>query len=109
MEAVLIPIVREAGAKPRITLCVSSQVRLLFRDARGGSLCFQTGHRHDKQWLAASQVGCAMNCQFCLTGRMGLMANLSAAQIIEQARPLTPPVKNDCAVEQHPLPLISAQ
>ena len=30
------------------------------------------------------QVGCAMNCQFCLTGRMGLMANLSTAQIVEQ-------------------------
>lgn len=26
VEAVLIPIVREAGSKPRITLCVSSQV-----------------------------------------------------------------------------------
>ena len=26
IEAVLIPIVREAGGKPRITLCVSSQV-----------------------------------------------------------------------------------
>lgn len=25
-----------------------------------------------------------MNCQFCLTGRMGLAANLTAAQIVEQ-------------------------
>jgi 23S rRNA (adenine2503-C2)-methyltransferase len=32
----------------------------------------------------SSQVGCAMNCQFCATGRLGLMANLSAAQIVEQ-------------------------
>ena len=54
MEAVLIPVVREGGSKPRITLCVSSQ------------------------------VGCAMACQFCLTGRLGLAANLSAAQIVEQ-------------------------
>jgi hypothetical protein len=30
------------------------------------------------------QVGCAMNCQFCYTGRMGLSANLSTAQIVEQ-------------------------
>lgn len=25
-----------------------------------------------------------MNCQFCLTGRVGLLGNLSAAQIVEQ-------------------------
>ena len=30
------------------------------------------------------QVGCAQNCQFCATGRMGLMANLTTAQIVEQ-------------------------
>lgn len=54
METVLIPIVREQGSKPRITLCVSSQ------------------------------VGCAMNCQFCYTGRMGLRGNLTAGQIVEQ-------------------------
>lgn len=29
----------------------------------------------------SSQVGCAMNCQFCYTGRLGLMANLQAAQV----------------------------
>lgn len=33
----------------------------------------------------SSQVGCAMNCQFCYTGRMGLTRNLSAAEIVEQA------------------------
>ncbi|KAL7091668.1 hypothetical protein ACP275_12G119200 [Erythranthe tilingii] len=32
----------------------------------------------------SSQVGCAMNCQFCYTGRMGLKRNLSAAEIVEQ-------------------------
>ncbi len=42
VETVLIPVVRRGGARPRLTICVSSQ------------------------------VGCAMNCQFCLTGRMGL-------------------------------------
>ena len=42
IETVLIPVVREGSFKPRTTLCVSSQ------------------------------VGCAMNCQFCFTGRMGL-------------------------------------
>lgn len=54
IETVLIPVIREAGQRRRITLCVSSQ------------------------------VGCAMNCQFCFTGRMGLINQLSTAQIIEQ-------------------------
>lgn len=34
--------------------------------------------------LLPVQVGCAMNCQFCYTGRMGLRGNLTAAQIVEQ-------------------------
>ncbi|CAN4124235.1 unnamed protein product [Withania somnifera] len=33
----------------------------------------------------SSQVGCAMNCQFCYTGRMGLKRNLSTSEIVEQA------------------------
>lgn len=37
--------------------------------------------RHD---APSAQVGCAMACQFCLTGKLGLAANLSAAQIVEQ-------------------------
>ncbi|GAQ82131.1 ribosomal RNA large subunit methyltransferase [Klebsormidium nitens] len=32
----------------------------------------------------SSQVGCAMNCQFCYTGRIGLKANLSTGEIVEQ-------------------------
>lgn len=32
----------------------------------------------------SSQVGCAINCQFCLTARMGLVRNLHAAEIVDQ-------------------------
>jgi 23S rRNA (adenine2503-C2)-methyltransferase len=32
----------------------------------------------------SSQVGCAMNCQFCLTAKMGLIRHLSTAEIVEQ-------------------------
>jgi len=32
----------------------------------------------------SSQVGCAMNCQFCLTAKMGLIGNLSTAEIVDQ-------------------------
>ena len=54
VETVLIPVVRDKGRKARYTVCVSSQ------------------------------IGCAMNCQFCFTGKMGLQGNLSTAQIVEQ-------------------------
>jgi 23S rRNA (adenine2503-C2)-methyltransferase len=32
----------------------------------------------------SSQVGCAMGCAFCETGRMGLLRSLSAAEIVSQ-------------------------
>jgi len=53
IETVLIPVDKE-GSKPRVTVCVSSQ------------------------------VGCAMGCKFCYTGLMGLQANLTAGEIVEQ-------------------------
>ena len=36
----------------------------------------------------SSQVGCALGCVFCATGRMGFRRNLSAAEIVGQAREL---------------------
>jgi 23S rRNA (adenine2503-C2)-methyltransferase len=32
------------------------------------------------------QVGCALNCSFCATGKLGLMRNLTRAEIVEQVR-----------------------
>ncbi|MBM3277365.1 MAG: 23S rRNA (adenine(2503)-C(2))-methyltransferase RlmN [Candidatus Handelsmanbacteria bacterium] len=32
----------------------------------------------------SSQVGCPLDCKFCATGRMGFIANLKAAQIVDQ-------------------------
>lgn len=40
---------------------------------------------HDTLCIS-SQVGCAMGCRFCLTGRAGLIRNLTAAEIISQVR-----------------------
>lgn len=34
----------------------------------------------------SSQVGCALACTFCATGRMGLVRNLEAWEIVEQVR-----------------------
>lgn len=34
----------------------------------------------------SSQVGCKMNCRFCMTGKQGFQANLSATDILNQLR-----------------------
>ena len=36
----------------------------------------------------STQVGCAMSCGFCLTGKMGLVRNLTAGEIVGQVRVL---------------------
>jgi 23S rRNA (adenine2503-C2)-methyltransferase len=36
----------------------------------------------------STQVGCAMRCAFCLTGKMGLVRNLTAGEIVGQVRVL---------------------
>ncbi len=37
-----------------------------------------------KTLCLSTQVGCAMGCAFCMTGRMGLVRNLTAGEIVEQ-------------------------
>lgn len=54
VETVLIPSLDSHGSAHRLTVCVSSQ------------------------------VGCAMGCTFCATGRMGFQENLTCGQIVEQ-------------------------
>jgi 23S rRNA (adenine2503-C2)-methyltransferase len=46
--------------------------------------------RTDKRstFCISSQVGCAMGCTFCATGRMGLERNLGAGEILEQVAAL---------------------
>ncbi len=39
-------------------------------------------------FCVSTQVGCAMNCAFCLTGKMGLIRNLTAGEIAGQVRVL---------------------
>lgn len=38
----------------------------------------------------SSQVGCRMNCYFCMTGKQGFKGNLTAAQIINQILSIPP-------------------
>src|SRR5262249_55179152 len=39
-------------------------------------------------YCISTQVGCAMACAFCLTGKMGLVRNLTAGEIVGQVRVL---------------------
>jgi 23S rRNA (adenine2503-C2)-methyltransferase len=60
-----------------------SSVQIVGRDAGEGQ------KRTQKNWDRAtlcisSQVGCAVNCEFCLTARLGLLRNLTAGEIAGQ-------------------------
>jgi 23S rRNA (adenine2503-C2)-methyltransferase len=39
-------------------------------------------------FCVSTQVGCAMRCGFCLTGKMGMVRNLAAGEIVGQVRVL---------------------
>ena len=39
---------------------------------------------HDATICVSSQIGCAVNCQFCLTAKLGIIRNLTAGEIVGQ-------------------------
>ena len=41
-------------------------------------------------FCVSTQVGCAMSCGFCLTGKMGLVRHLTAGEIVGQVIALAP-------------------
>ncbi len=43
-----------------------------------------TNNRERRTLCVSTQVGCAVGCQFCLTGTMGLVRNLGAGEIADQ-------------------------
>jgi 23S rRNA (adenine2503-C2)-methyltransferase len=58
-------------------------------EAGDGSEAGELAEAPGRRWLRAticvsSQVGCAVNCQFCLTARLGLQRNLTAGEIAGQ-------------------------
>ena len=44
----------------------------------------RVGRRGRRTVCVSSQAGCAIGCVFCATGRLGLRANLTAAEIVDQ-------------------------
>lgn len=43
----------------------------------------------------STQVGCTLDCRFCLTGRMGLVRNLKASEIVDQVLSVQDHLGND--------------
>ena len=41
-------------------------------------------HKNHNTLCVSSQVGCGMGCDFCMTGKMGLLRNLETSEIIDQ-------------------------
>jgi len=63
----------------KFLLCLEDEARIesvFIPDTPSQTFCIST------------QVGCAMKCGFCLTGKMGLVRNLTAGEIVGQVRVL---------------------
>jgi 23S rRNA (adenine2503-C2)-methyltransferase len=62
-------------------------IKYLFRLADGEvveSVLMHFEVRNTYSICISTQVGCAMNCSFCATGKIGLKRNLTTAEIVEQ-------------------------
>ncbi len=59
------------------------KIRLLTRDSRAiETVLIPDGDKLTQ--CISSQVGCAFDCQFCATAKLGLMRNLDAGEIVDQ-------------------------
>ena len=70
---------------------VSSDGTIKFLFKLGGGQLIESVYIPDtpaQTFCVSTQVGCAMNCAFCLTGKMGLIRNLTAGEIAGQVRVL---------------------
>jgi 23S rRNA (adenine2503-C2)-methyltransferase len=67
------------SASPKILGCPGS---LILRPGRPPTS--SRAERSRATICVSSQVGCAVNCQFCLTAKLGLQRNLSAGEIAGQ-------------------------
>ncbi|MDR1406579.1 MAG: 23S rRNA (adenine(2503)-C(2))-methyltransferase RlmN [Tannerella sp.] len=77
----------EVGAQPpaREMKSIDGTVKYLFRTSPDHAV--ETVYIPDKDrstLCVSSQVGCRMNCLFCMTGKQGFAANLTAGEIINQ-------------------------
>lgn len=76
VDATVMTSARKDTHKAMLTLADGAQIEtVLMENARG-----------DWTVCVSSQVGCAMRCGFCATGKMGLKRSLDADEIIDQYR-----------------------
>ena len=75
---------------------VDGTVKYLYRAGEGHFVEAVYIPEEDRATLCvSSQVGCKMNCKFCMTGKQGFTANLTAGQIINQINSLPERDKTD--------------
>lgn len=59
--------------------------KYLYRLVDGSSIETVLMGYHDRNTVCiSSQVGCAIGCEFCATGNMGFLRNLTSGEIVEQ-------------------------
>ena len=81
LETALVKTARDGTRKFLFTLHDENQIEsVLIPEKKHQTICIST------------QVGCAMGCTFCLSGKNGLIRNLTAAEIVNQICT----IKNDC-------------
>ncbi len=86
--------VRAAGDTPRLTVVDEQQseldpfvkYQLASGDARFEAVRIPLAEAGRFSVCVSSQVGCALACRFCATGRLGLTRNLAPWEIVEQVR-----------------------
>lgn len=87
--------VRAAGTVPALAIAAETASRIdpfvkyLFESGDGArfeAVRIPLEHPDRFTVCVSSQVGCALACAFCATGRLGLTRNLAAWEIVEQVR-----------------------
>ena len=81
----------EVGAEAPVDAMrsVDGTVKYLYRAGEGHFVEAVYIPDEDRATLCvSSQVGCKMNCKFCMTGKQGFTANLTSNQIINQINSL---------------------
>lgn len=81
----------EVGGEPPVDAMrsVDGTVKYLYRVGEGHFVEAVYIPEEERATLCvSSQVGCKMNCKFCMTGKQGFTANLTAGQIINQINSL---------------------
>jgi len=99
LESLSLSAEASAGYRRHFSLELPQVARVITEDADTGTTakatlrssdgleyeCVHLPMGRDRSTLCiSSQVGCKMGCEFCETGRMGLIRNLSSAEIIGQ-------------------------